>query len=73
MTVAEAQAELDLLRAARTRILTGGIAEYQISGRMVRYLSLTDLDARDAVLTNIINQASASGGSYVARFRTPRY
>lgn len=69
MTVAEAEAELALLRAARLRLISGGIASYAIAGRSVQYLSLADLNARENVLLSVINGAGNRIG--LARFRSP--
>lgn len=70
MTAAEAQAELELIRAARARLLAGGVASYAIGGRSITYLSLRDLNEREKELEMVI--ASETGGRTVlARFRRP--
>lgn len=69
MTAAEAQEELTLLRAARTKLLTGGVAAYAIGGRSITYLSLKDLNDREEVLESVIAAAATGGRTMLARFR----
>ena len=71
MTATEAQEELTLLRAARLKLLQGGIASYTINGRSVTYHSLKDLAEHEAKLEAVIKASTSGRRVLLGRFRGP--
>jgi hypothetical protein len=65
-----ATAELALVDAAITKILTSGIQSYGTNGRNANFVSLKDLQERKAALEAKI-AAESGGGFYVAQMRNP--
>jgi hypothetical protein len=68
MSIAEDQAELTLIRATITKILTGGVMSRSTENKSQTMLNLDQLYARESVLVSRIGQAS-SGSFALARFR----